>query len=110
MEINGKHYHDPNIQLKEMRLAVDRLPFSATIRPHFDFLFGYIDVLQQGGKEAEEGQAKVEELEEEIEEALSDIEGALIELGEKPPEGFKEALAALIESAIEPKDDSRNSR
>jgi hypothetical protein len=45
MMINGRFYHDPEIQCHELALAVNRLPIDAPIRAHFEFLFGYIDAL-----------------------------------------------------------------
>lgn len=44
MEINGRNYHDPEIQLREIKLAVSRLPAESSLRPHFDFLIGLLDV------------------------------------------------------------------
>lgn len=99
MEINGKHYHDPRIQLKELKLAVDRSPFDEPLRPHFDFLFGYIDVLQERDDQSEADREKVDHLDAAMDEAKESIDSALRELGEDAPDDFTKALESLIEYA-----------
>jgi hypothetical protein len=64
MEINGKHYHDPAIQLREIELAVSRLPIDSTLRPHFEFLIGYIAAQNDELRSLEDMTVKaIEELE-----------------------------------------------
>ncbi len=48
MEINGRNYWDPMVQVKEIEVAVNRLPLNAALRPHFEFLLGVIDAFDRG--------------------------------------------------------------
>lgn len=48
MEINGRNYWDPMAQVREIELAVSRLPIDAPLKEHFEFLLGVIDAYERG--------------------------------------------------------------
>lgn len=99
MEINARNYHDPDIQLNELKLAVSRMPAGAALRPHFDFLFGYIAALQEEALDADSKVNDIHDLNATIGVAHSAIEKALTEHGETGPWAFEDAVTKLIEVA-----------
>jgi hypothetical protein len=48
MEINGRNYGDPLARVKEIEVAVSRLPMDAPLKEHFEFLLGVIDAYDRG--------------------------------------------------------------
>lgn len=48
MEINGRNYWDPLARVKEIDVAVSRLPMNAPLKEHFEFLLGVIDAYDRG--------------------------------------------------------------
>jgi|ERR1051326_1800661 hypothetical protein len=99
MEINGKYYHDPDIQLRELKIAVDRLPFDAALRPHFDFLFGYIAALQDEIIEHERLGERLNDSQTRLGVAHLAVENAVQTLGEDAGDNFEDAVTKLIELA-----------
>jgi hypothetical protein len=48
MQINGRNYCDPLARVKEIEIAVARLPMDAPLKEHFEFLIGVIDAYDRG--------------------------------------------------------------
>jgi hypothetical protein len=48
MDINGRNYSDPLARVKEIEIAVARLPMDAPLKEHFEFLLGVIDAYDRG--------------------------------------------------------------
>jgi hypothetical protein len=100
MEINGKFYHDPAIQLKEIDIAVSRLPSDSPLRPYFEFLIGYVNALNDEMDLDGDTREELNTANNMIEAAEAAIDGALDELGVEGGSDFENGLARLIDFAM----------